>query len=95
MKTFYMILDFDSHLCYDGWLLKEMAQKEIDSWEDKDNYNLLIVPTVDAESEDDAQALIYTYGGRDNHFTTMAKLIDVDEDELLDGTIEPIRVWNM
>lgn len=99
MNRCYMIYDFKCGLCWDGWSSRELAQQEIDEWDDKNNYDLHIIPTTDAEDEESADVLIYSLWGRDNHFTTVADFTDDDmiNDDLVEGFDEnyPVRIWNM
>lgn len=99
MNICYMIYDFKCGLCWDGWGSRESAQQEIDEWDDKNNYDLHIIPTTDAEDEESADVLIYSLWGRDNHFTTVADFTDDEmiNDDLVEGFDEnyPVKVWNM
>ena len=97
MKITYMIYDTMTSKCWDGWHSKEQAQKEIDTWENKSDYDLHIVPTVSTD-EDDAEVTIFPLWDKDEHFTTVADF--TDEDMLNDDLIEadetcPIKVCDM
>ena len=93
----YMIYDFKTSKCWDGFRTKEQAQEEINSWNDQENYDLHIIPTTDVEEETKAELLIFSLLDKDSHFTTVADFTNEDmlNTDLVDyGTEEePIKVY--
>ena len=96
--TRYMIYDFKTSKCDAGWQSVGEAQQEINSWNDKEDYDLHIIPTVIVDIEEQADMIIYPLIDKDWHFTTVADFTNEDmlNTDLIDyNEKEPVKVCRM
>ena len=97
--TEYMIYDFKTGKCDCGWESVREAQDEINSWKNKEEYDLHIVPALIVDIEAEADMLVYPLCGEyDIHFSTVAEFTDEDalNTDLIDCTeSNPVVICRM